>query len=157
MAGARLGDQHARAAGGLDLLLGERREELGLDDKRRLGQAALAEHLEDALAHAVDHRRFRRGRSLARLRAHKRPQLLDVDGRAVELVHRLVEVPHTNLTEVTRVVFVHHDAVVVLATGVTATARVLPVLADTALAVRHVTAQLARSLALNLYFGCVHG
>jgi hypothetical protein len=41
----------------------------------------------------------------------------------------LVEVAHTDLTEVTRVILVPHDPVVVLATSVTATARVLPVLA----------------------------
>ena len=169
----------------------------------------------------------------AHLSRNESPQLLDVDGGAVELVQRLVEVPHTDLTEVTRVaarkgprgwrsdepwrrpggrsrlqrwallpvrqrnhvcasvaaprqraashhrhvheqaacpsspspqqpsrapqsarggggsiLFVHHDPVVVLAASVTTTTRVLPVLADTALAVRHITAQLARRLAL---------
>ena len=42
-----------------------------------------------------------------------------------------VEVTHTHLTEVTRVVFVEIDAVVVLTTAVTATARMLAVFADT--------------------------
>ena len=39
--------------------------------------------------------------------------------------------PH--LSEVARVVLVKHDTVVVLATSITATTRVLPVLADTAM------------------------
>ena len=48
----------------------------------------------------------------------------------MELVHGLVEVTHTNLTEVTRVVLVEVDAVMVLTTGKTATTRVLAVLAN---------------------------
>lgn len=42
--------------------------------------------------------------------------------------------PRPHLAEVTRVVLVHHDAVVVHATGVTATSWVLPVLANTTMA-----------------------
>ena len=57
-------------------------------------------------------------------------QLLDVDGGAEELLLCLVEVPHADLSKVTRVVFVPHDPVVVLAASVTPTTRVLPVLAD---------------------------
>ncbi len=55
--------------------------------------------------------------------------------------------PHpSHLAEVAGVVLVPHDAVVVLATGVTAAARVLAVLADTAMARRHVAALLAVGL-----------
>ena len=49
----------------------------------------------------------------------------------------------THLAEETRMVLVHHDAVVVLATGVTAAARVLAVLADAAVARGDVAALLA--------------
>jgi hypothetical protein len=44
----------------------------------------------------------------------KRPNLVDVDDRAVVLVLGVVEVSHTDLTEVTRMVLVHVDSVVVL-------------------------------------------
>ena len=47
-----------------------------------------------------------------------------------------------HLSEVTRVVLVHHDPVVVLATGVTATGGVLAVLADAAVTGGHVAALL---------------
>jgi len=40
-------------------------------------------------------------------------------------------VTHTDLTEVTRVIFIHEDAVVMLSSGVTATAGMLTVLSDT--------------------------
>lgn len=49
-----------------------------------------------------------------------------------------MEVPHTDLTEVTRVVLVEEDAVVVLATSVTAASGVLSVLANTTMAGLHV-------------------
>lgn len=51
-----------------------------------------------------------------------------------------MEVPHADLSEVTRMVFVHVGAVVVLTTGKTATTWVLPVLADTTMTGRDVTA-----------------
>ena len=47
------------------------------------------------------------------------------------------------LAKVTRVVLVEHDAVVVLATRITAPSRVLPVLADTPMPCRDVTALFA--------------
>ena len=37
---------------------------------------------------------------------YKAPQFVDVDGRAPALVAGQVEVTHTNLTEVTRMVFI---------------------------------------------------
>ena len=60
------------------------------------------------------------------------------------MFHTFPHPPH--LAEVAGVVLVPHDAVVVLATSVTAAARVLAVLADTAMARRHVAALLAVGL-----------
>lgn len=54
-----------------------------------------------------------------------------------------MEVPHTNLTEVTRVVLVDVGAVVVLTTGHTTTTGVLAVLADTTVTGRDVATVLA--------------
>ena len=56
----------------------------------------------------------------------------------------LVEVAHADLSEVTRVVLVHVGAVVVLATGETATTGVLAVLAYTTVTGRDVATVLAR-------------
>ena len=63
-----------------------------------------------------------------------------------------VEVPHANLAEVTRMVLVEVDPVVVLATGVTTTAGMLPVLANTTMTVGHVTTKLP-----GLLFAGGHG
>jgi hypothetical protein len=60
--------------------------------------------------------------------------------RAVVVVLQLVEVTHTNLTEVTRVILVHHDSVMVLTTSHTAASRVLAVLTDAAVTGGHVAA-----------------
>ena len=54
-----------------------------------------------------------------------------------------MELAHTHLTEVTGMVLVHEDAVVVLTTGITATAGMLAVLADTAVSHLDVTALFA--------------
>jgi len=72
-----------------------------------------------------------------------RSYLVQVDDGLPEVVLLLVEVPHTNLTEVTRVVLVHVGTVVVLTTGQTATSGMLAVLADTTLSGRDVAAVLA--------------
>ena len=61
----------------------------------------------------------------------------------MELVAELVKIPHTYLTEVTGMVLVKQDSVVVHATGVTTTSWVLTVLSDTTVPSAHVTALLA--------------
>lgn len=66
--------------------------------------------------------------------------LVEVDGGLPELLLSLVEVPHTDLTEVTGVVLVDVGTVVVLTTGHTATTRGLAVLADTTVTSGHVAA-----------------
>jgi len=66
--------------------------------------------------------------------------LVEVDGRLPKLLVGLVEVSHTNLTEVTRVVLVKVSTVVVLTTGHTATTGVLAVLANATVTGRHMTA-----------------
>jgi hypothetical protein len=54
-----------------------------------------------------------------------------------------VVVPHTNLTEVTRMELVEIGSVVVLTTGLTSTTRGLPVLSDTTVTGRDVTSVLS--------------
>ena len=55
----------------------------------------------------------------------------------------IVEAPHTDLSEVPRVVLVEVDAVVVLTASITAASWVLSVLSDSATTMGHVTAQFA--------------
>jgi len=64
--------------------------------------------------------------------------LVEVDDWLPELGSQLVEVAHTNLSEVTRVVLVDVGSVVVLTTGHTTTTWMLSVLSDTTVTGRDV-------------------
>merc|ERR1712244_25600 len=121
--------------------LGRLAEELGLDDDRLLGQVALAQHLVVPSPDDVDDGRLVCDLLvlLARLVRDERPQGVHVDGGAEELVLRLVEVPHANLSKVTRMVFVKVDSVVVHASSVTTATRVLPVLANATMSMADMT------------------
>ena len=70
-------------------------------------------------------------------------ELVEVDGGLPGGVSLLVEVAHTALAEVSRVVLIEVDAMVVRATGVTATGGMLLVLTDTAVTVEGGTAHAA--------------
>ena len=60
------------------------------------------------------------------------------------MVLLLVEVSHTNLSEVTWMVLVHVGSVVVLTTSKTSTTGMLAVLTDTSVSGGHVTAAIKR-------------
>lgn len=64
----------------------------------------------------------------ALLLVDQRPQLVQIEGRAEVVVAVQMEVTHAQLAEVTGMVLVHVDAMVVHATGVTATTGMLAVL-----------------------------
>lgn len=59
------------------------------------------------------------------------PQFVQVQDWLPEMSLLLVEVSHTNLTEITWMVFIHVNSVVMLTTGHTSTTGVLSVLTDT--------------------------
>ena len=61
----------------------------------------------------------------------KSPDLVKVDNRTPVDVVLQVELTHTDLTKVTRMVFIHVDTVMMLTTSKTTTTRMLSVLADT--------------------------
>ena len=60
--------------------------------------------------------------------------LVEIDDRLPKLILRLVEIPHTNLPEVTRVVFIEIGSMMMLPTSHTATTGMLSMLAYTAMA-----------------------
>ena len=114
-----------------DLLLSKLGEELCLDDDGLVGDNTVTENLVDTSLDAVNDRdlTISAGSSVGLgLLRNEGPDLINVDGRAVELLHGLVEVTHTNLTEVTRMVLVEVGAVMVHTTGITTTTRVRTVL-----------------------------
>ena len=73
---------------------------------------------------------------------NKGPELVDVDGRVPLAAREEVEMPHTNLPEVARVVTVEPGPLMVHAAGVTVATWRFPVFADAAVAHRLVAAEL---------------
>lgn len=82
--------------------------------------------------------------------ADQTPQAVQIDGGAVAVLPPQMEVPHAHFAEVARVVFVEVDALMVHATGVTATSGMLAVLANASMAVAHVSTQLPGLLAFDI-------
>ena len=139
-----LAGEDACAAGLLNLLFSELGKELCLDDDRDV-DLSVSEKLEVTEVNKVDDGGLAASvlGGLVDTLAGGVEDLVNVDGGAEAAVLQDVELAHTDLTEVTRMVLVHEDSVVVLTTGVTATTGMLAVLADTAVAHLDVTALLA--------------
>ena len=141
-----LSNKNTRTTSSLDLSLSFLAEELGLDDDGHVGEGAVAHELVVAVGGDVDDGRLAVLCVLGRRKhvlAHERPELLEVQRGAVLAVPEEVEPAHAHLTEVTRVILVEQDPVVVLPARVTAAARVRPVLADAPVAGAHLSALLA--------------
>jgi hypothetical protein len=142
-----LRDQLNNTTSLLDLLLGQAAHPPGADDQGNLGQAALSEDLGVAEGEEVEDRDgvllLAGDVGITGLDGDKGPQLVEVDDGLPEVVLLLVEVSHTDLSEVTGMVLVHVGTVVVLTTGQTTTTGVLAVLADTTVTGRDVAAVLA--------------
>ena len=93
----------------LDLLLGELGEVLGLDDHGVL-DLSVSKKLEVSKFDKVNHgslARFSTLGCLVHALSSNIEQLVDVQRRGEGSVLQNVEMTHTNLTEVTRVIFVH--------------------------------------------------
>lgn len=137
--------KQARASGLLDLLLRELGEVFRLDDDGN-ADLAVAEQLEVPLRYQVDDgglAGFGRLGGLVNALPGDVEELVDVDRGRVLPVLQLMELTHADLTEVTRVILVEVDAMVVLSTGITATTGMLTMLADTAVSHLDMTALLA--------------
>nr|POE96149.1 hypothetical protein CFP56_65602 [Quercus suber] len=138
-----LSSEYHSTTGLLDLLLRDLRDELGFNNDRLvLRKNTLAQDLEVAELSDIDHRSAVVGGLVLDIVGEERPELVDVNDWAIELVAKLVEIAHTDFAEEPRMVLVEQDPVVVHASGVSATSRMLPVLADTAVSGAHVSALL---------------
>ena len=75
--------------------------------------------------------------------ADQTPQVVNVDGWAEVLVLLQVKVSHTDLTEVTWMVLVKIDSVMMLTTGETSSTWMLSVLTDSSVTVRDLSSHLS--------------
>merc|ERR1719487_229263 len=141
-----LGSEQNSATSGLDLLLGILAKVSGLNNDRDVRKSTLAQNLEITQLSDINdgsHSAGVRFALVVHTLGHHAPQAVNVDGGAVGGAALQVEVAHADLTEVTRVELIEVDSMVVLATGVTATTRVAPVLADTTVTSAHVASLLS--------------
>ena len=116
-----------------NLFLSELREVLGLDNNRDV-DLSVSEELENTGGVEVNDGGLSLGGSLGGLvntLSGDVENLVHVGSVAELSVLKDVELAHTDLSEVTRMVLVHHDAVVVLTSSVTTSSGVRPVLSDT--------------------------
>ena len=150
---ANLGGEHNTTTSLLNLLFSCLGHQLSLNhDRLVLGQNTLSKDLKVPELGHVDHRRGVLVGFCLHVLWDERPELVDVDNGAVKLVAELVEVPHTDFTEIPRVIFVKEDPVVVHASGVSTTSRMLPVLTNTSVTSADVTALLAVLLEAGCHF-----
>lgn len=137
-----LSSEDASSTGGLDLLSGRLGEKLGLDDDGHGGEITSTKNLEETVLGDIDDGGLLLALEVLDIEARKTPETVNVHNRDVILRILVVEVAHTNLTEVTRVILIEQDTVVVLASGVTTTSGMLTVLSDTTVTGRDVSSVL---------------
>jgi hypothetical protein len=117
----------------VDLLLSQLGERSGSNNDWLLWKVTLTEDLKDTSLFAVDDWDLS-GLSVgdSGFLRDEGPNLLNVDSWAVISVASEMEMSHTNLTEITRVVLIEVDSVVMLTTGLTSTTWMLTMLTNTA-------------------------
>ena len=144
--------------GGLELLFGELGDVAGTDDAGA-GDDTVAEELSLTVGEEINDGEITALLDGGGVGDHL-GELVEVDGGLPGGVGLLVEVAHTQLTEVSRVVLIEVDAVMVRATGVTTTGGMLLVLTNTAVTVELGTAHAAglaeasRHDCCCCFFGC---
>lgn len=132
-----LSNQFNNTTDSSNLLLSQLGNKSGLDDDWNVWQLTLTQNLAVTVGQGVDNWGSRGVRGLevlvSLLLLNQRPQLVQVDLWLPEVVSLLVEVSHTDLTEVTWMVLVHVGSVVLQTTGLTTTTGMLSVLTDSTL------------------------
>ena len=147
-----LSSEDAGTTDGLDLLSGRLGEKLGLDNDGLLGQVTSAEHLEVTVLSNINDGSLLLALEVFDVETRDGPQAVEVNHRHVVLSALVVEVAHTDLTEVTRVILIEQGTVMVSTTSVTTTSWVLTVLANTTVTSRDVSSQLTCLLELSGHF-----
>lgn len=142
---SNLGSKKTGTSSSGDLLFRKLGEVLGLNNNG-YGDLAVSEKLEISLGDKVNNRSLSISSTLGSLidtLSSNAEELVEVESGGECAVLQHMEVTHTDLTEVTRVIFIHEDTVVVLSSGVTTTTRMLTVLSDTTVSHLDVAALLA--------------
>jgi len=143
-----LGSQNTGPSDSLYFFLSFARKESGLDNDGLLGESSFTQNLEDTSPGTVNDWGLLLvvGILGSGLLGHQSPELVQVDGGVVGGVDGeigvLVEVPHTNFAEVSRMVLIEVDPVVMLSTSVSTTSGMLPVLSNPSVSMTDMATQL---------------
>lgn len=140
----QLRDEQACSSGGLDLLFCQSGEEFSLDNDGNV-DLSVAQKLEVSVLDQINDGGLASSvlGGLVESFPGDVEDLVEVDRGAVGSVFQDVELTHTDLTEVTRVIFIHQDSVMMLSSGITATTGMLSVLSDTTVTGGDVTSLLS--------------
>ena len=140
-----LGNELNSPSNFLDLLLSKLANKLGSDDQWLLWELSLSEDLEVSVVGHINNWGSRGvlGGLCTGIISDEGPDLVQVDDWAEVLVLVQVEVTHTNLSEVTWMVFIEHDSVVMLSSCITATSWMLSMLSNTTVSSGHVSSLLS--------------
>jgi hypothetical protein len=133
--------KQASTTSGLDLLFCQPGKVFCLHNDGN-SDLSISEQFEDTLGNQVDHRGLSSAilGSLKDALASNVKQLINIASGVEGAIAHQVKVTHTDLSEITRVILIHHNTVMVLTTSVTATTRVMTVTSDTTVTGRYVTA-----------------
>ncbi len=131
----RLSDQFNNTTSSSDFFFSQLGDESSFDDNWNIWNSTFTQNLTVTGSQGVDDW-SRRWRSTLQVLVSlvfwdQCPQFVQVQDWLPEMSLLLVEVSHTNLTEITWMVFIHVNSVVMLTTGHTSTTGVLSVLTDT--------------------------
>ena len=141
-----LGGQDASSTNSFDFFFCYPRKESGLHNHWLFGQHTSTEDFEVTSTADVNNRRFLIILLVfnSGLFGNKGPQLVQIDGRTVLVgsVGMDVEVPHTDFAEITWMVLVKVDTMVMLTTSVTATSGMLPVFTNATMTMRNMASKL---------------
>lgn len=136
--------QDTGSSNAFNILLSSSTEKFGFDNVWELWELSLSQNFVVAPPQYVSDEGCSRivlGRIHPCLVADQRPQLIQFDSLAETRVSLQVVMPHPNFPKVTWVIFVEVDPEVMHASSISPTSRVLPVLADVAIAFAHVFMQ----------------
>ena len=128
----------------LDSLLCELRELFGAHEAWDHGKFSLSENFEVSMLGNINDSCFLLCGSIACLFTNEGPEFVEVDNLLKESVLLLVKVSDTFLSVVSRMVFLHHDSFMMHTTGITSTAWVLSVSADSTVTVGYMTPHMSR-------------
>ena len=128
----------------LDSLLCEFRELFGAHEAWDHGKFSLSENLEVSMLGNVNDSCFLLCGSIACLFTNEGPEFVEVDNLLKESVLLLVKVSDTFLSVVSRMVFLHHDSLVMHTTGKTTSTRRSSVLSNSTVTHGSMTSLMSR-------------